>query len=655
MAKKISVFIDSLIQLSYLALAIITPLLFTTFNSELFEVPKMHFVYLISVILLFGTIAKSLIQGPALLKAEMTRPVLVAFVALTIFLIFQVVSTLTSIDKFTSVFGYPSRLNGGLLSQFSYFIIFATSLVNLKPSGAKKLLVGLVIGATGVSVWGIPSHFGLDPTCYVFVQKLTSSCWQKEFDPTLRIFATLGQPNWLASYLTLILPVSIAFFLSAVKRNHRILFFASSLLIFTAIVMTNSRAGILGAFIGISILTALNIKNILKNKFLWILIYVCFAAVILLFGKFLFERFFEAKNTIQIQNNERAELPQTSLPPAPAGTESSEIRIIVWQGALKAFRAKPVLGWGPETFAYSYYKFRPFTHNATTEWNFFYNKAHNEFLNYLANIGTVGTLSYLTFLGLSIYYILIEKDRTDSTLRSSAVSALAGYHTTIFFGFSTVATQTAMFLTIACALLIGAKAGPKKIKLNLNLSGLIPLLLIVFLLFIFSVSFIIRSFFADLFYARKTTRGFANAIETFPIKNPFYLSDYAYNLASAAQDGDEKEEFSSRSLANIHESQRISPANLIIEKRLANAYILLLKTGKADQKEAISAAQKLKNLSPTDPQSYITSAKIYLTIGDLNEAKKEIEKALDLKPGLIEALELLDQINTKILEEESPK
>ncbi|MDO8734650.1 MAG: O-antigen ligase family protein, partial [Elusimicrobiota bacterium] len=37
------------------------------------------------------------------------------------------------------------------------------------------------------------------------------------------------------------------------------------------------------------------------------------------------------------------------------GTESGQIRLIVWKGALEVFKHYPIFGSGVETFAYSYY------------------------------------------------------------------------------------------------------------------------------------------------------------------------------------------------------------------------------------------------------------------------------------------------------------
>jgi O-antigen ligase len=90
---------------------------------------------------------------------------------------------------------------------------------------------------------------------------------------------------------------------------------------------------------------------------------------------------------------------QTSLEKPPTqelgGSDSGKIRLIVWQGAIEAFKQNPLTGSGVETFAFAYYKVKPLAHNLTSEWDYLYNKAHNEYLNYLATTGIFGLGTYL--------------------------------------------------------------------------------------------------------------------------------------------------------------------------------------------------------------------------------------------------------------------
>jgi O-antigen ligase len=75
--------------------------------------------------------------------------------------------------------------------------------------------------------------------------------------------------------------------------------------------------------------------------------------------------------------------------------------------------ANPLFGTGVETFAFAYYTYRPAQHNMTSEWDYLYNKAHNEYLNYLATIGILGLGSYLlmirSFSGLQLKSIFSKQ------------------------------------------------------------------------------------------------------------------------------------------------------------------------------------------------------------------------------------------------------
>ena len=141
MTEKIAKFVDQTIWFSYLTVVVVTPLLFSTKNSELFEVPKMLFVYLAATVIFFLTLIKFVFNGKILIPKSLTLASLIVFVAI------QVVSTLFSIDKFTSIFGYPTRLNGGLLSQFAYLVIFIGALINLNRKMAKQLIVATIVAA----------------------------------------------------------------------------------------------------------------------------------------------------------------------------------------------------------------------------------------------------------------------------------------------------------------------------------------------------------------------------------------------------------------------------------------------------------------------------------------------------------------------------
>jgi cytochrome c-type biogenesis protein CcmH/NrfG len=134
------------------------------------------------------------------------------------------------------------------------------------------------------------------------------------------------------------------------------------------------------------------------------------------------------------------------------GTSSTEIRKIVWSGAVDVWKRYPLLGSGVETFAYSYYKDRPMAHNLVSEWDFLYNKAHNEFLNFLATTGIVGLASYvlllIAFIGYPAYMAVrrgLESFETSAVLFGLSAGLLA-LTVSNALGFSTVMVCVLLFL-----------------------------------------------------------------------------------------------------------------------------------------------------------------------------------------------------------------
>ncbi len=641
--------LDKFIYFVFLALTIIAPLIFTTQTAEVFEVPKMYFVYTASTLLFFATLLKFVSEK------QIKIPTNIVVNTFSVFLIIMAISTITSTDKFTSIYGYPTRLNGGLLSQFAYFVIFITALVSLKAAQAKRLVEAVVFAAVAVSLWGIPSYFDKDPTCLVLIGKLTSSCWQVDFNPTLRIFSTLGQPNWLASYLILALPIAVYKAISEKTKSVKNLFITSTIIIFLALVLTNSLSGILGFAISAALLFIFLGKKFIQDniKIISILSITLIVLGLVFSGKLtsrIKDTLTAAKNTPPAQN-QQAPPAQTKQSPTSGGTDSGQIRLIVWRGALNIFKNWPVLGSGPETFVNTYYLYRPNAHNKTTEWQFFYNKAHNEFLNYLANTGALGFIAYIAFL-ISILYLFLKS--RDKTLLATA-AAMVGYQATIFFGFSTVATATTFTILTAAGIVASRnKTKTYKLKFLNSKASQIFVAAIILVLGLYTLTFVLRFYFASVQEKRAQSLGgleglvaYKNAITIFPAKNPYLLSDFAYNTAvqlSLLESQTNREALSKEVETSVNSAQHTAPNNYIVSQRTAKSYLLLLDLNPNYKDQALTLGQKLISLAPTYPDSYITLAKIQITSGQKESAQKTIRQALELKPDDVEAQELLQQL-----------
>ncbi|KKR13635.1 MAG: hypothetical protein UT40_C0012G0001, partial [Candidatus Woesebacteria bacterium GW2011_GWA1_39_21b] len=174
-------------------------------------------------------------------------------------------------------------------------------------------------------------------------------------------------------------------------------------------------------------------------------------------------------NLMELVNNDKLitnNQSQITLP-GPAlevgGSSSAEIRKIVWKGAVEIWKHYPILGTGVETFAFSYYNYRPVEHNLVSEWDFLYNKAHNEYLNFAATTGTVGLLSYLTLIvSTLLLFVKYLKFNLSIALLSGYVSILV----TNFFGFSVVPVALLFFLFPAIAVSLNQEPGATNLEPN---------------------------------------------------------------------------------------------------------------------------------------------------------------------------------------------
>jgi O-antigen ligase len=152
-----------------------------------------------------------------------------------------------------------------------------------------------------------------------------------------------------------------------------------------------------------------------------------------------------------------------SPPSEPRSVTGStvDIRLAVWKGTLNLIKDHPLLGTGPETFAYSFLLYRPVELNQTAEWEFLYNKAHNEYLNLAACTGLLGLTTYLLLVGKFIWWNTREfmqikanerKCANERILRAGIFAGWMGVLVSDFFGFSVVTTSLLFWLFMALSI-----------------------------------------------------------------------------------------------------------------------------------------------------------------------------------------------------------
>lgn len=465
-----------LIVVCFHALVVTVPLYFRFTTEELFEFNKLLLVYVFTALITGLWISRMIMRGSLSWKRS-------AFdIPLVLFLASQLLSTIFSIHPRTSWLGYYTRFHGGLLSYLAYSLLYSAAVHNLGKKHIKPLLLSAVVSASVVSIYGVLEHFGHSPSCLIITNGASSdvSCWIQ--DVQSRVFATFGQPNWLAAYAITLWP--IAAWLS-VQRSQKLLVrlvsFTAWLLLTVVLLYTKSRSGFLGLMAGVAVLIGLYVvtywwkqrKNpdhkvpLLSQLLLpWLAAGV---AVLLIIGIVSGTPFTPSVGSLQVKTETAADNTEQIEPIvavdrlAAGGTDSGEIRKIVWTGALAVWQRYPLLGSGVETFAYSYYRDRPTAHNLVSEWDFLYNKAHNEVLNFLATTGTVGGFAYLllvSWIGVITWRLLITQQLTanEQQLAAALTAGVAAQFVSNFFGFSTVVITLLWFLYMAFVAILESTA-----------------------------------------------------------------------------------------------------------------------------------------------------------------------------------------------------
>lgn len=684
---------DKIILISFYFLFIIVPLILTPWNYELFEYNKMMVVYGLTIIIMASWLVKMVSQKELKIsRTPFDLPILA-------FLASQILSTIFSLDRHISLWGYYSRFHGGLLSTISYVFLYYAFVSNVSLSHLGNLIKVTLGTASLVAFYGILEHFGIDKNLWVQ-------------DVQNRVFSTLGQPNWLAAYVAVLIPITLGVGLQTIddrklridKKNLSSLSILIIIFAFYLVLLyTKSRSGLLGFWIaniifwGIilfichservkrveeSLSTVSRVKDpstsVGMTLILLLISNLSFLLISFLIGgsglgpleKFSFPQLYQ--NLTRTSPTTPTSLKPSGLSALESGvTESGNIRKIVWQGAWDIFKNNPLFGTGVETFAFSYYKYRPVAHNQTSEWDFLYNKAHNEFLNYLATTGIVGFGSWMWFIFAYIWWVA-KTFFKDNKINFLLIGLFAGWTSiliTDFFGFSVVIVALLFFLIPAISFVLSEKEQTKAwLIFRLSFSrrvqiGFVSLIGLINLIGLISLLQIWR---ADTFFASgyKLNRAgqvtvayekLARALELNP-NEPFYHDEFSYSLATLAQAAYEQKEatlssiFSQQAVAESDSAIKAEPNNLNFYKTRTRVFYALSRLDPKYNTDALEAIYNAAKLAPTEPKIHYNLAILYGRMGQIDLAIKTLRETIKLKPDYRDpyfalALILKDQNN----------
>ncbi|QCX32741.1 hypothetical protein FDN13_02920 [Caloramator sp. E03] len=323
------------------------------------------------------------------------------------------ISTFYSINFYQSLYGKIYRYEG-FLTLICYIIIFF--IASSSYTFSKNHLIYLFTSSSLISIYGILQYFGYN---LVKVDPIRSK-WVRY------VYSTIGNPNFLGSYLVLILPISIYCFI----KSKKIIYIVTSSLFYSTLLLTNTRSAWLGFGVSFILLAILSLKYKKGLKSLLLVLFLIFA--IALFLNF-------NKNNALIKRFDSIIIDAKTFYLNNATSEySGSSRIFIWKRALKLIQKSPFIGYGPDTFDLV---FMSNYRNDVKKYigNIIIDKAHNEYLQIAVTLGIPALFIYLFFLFTILYKAF--KNTKKNILIIPLLCSIIGYLIQAFFNISVVSVS----------------------------------------------------------------------------------------------------------------------------------------------------------------------------------------------------------------------
>ncbi|MCH7759526.1 O-antigen ligase family protein, partial [Patescibacteria group bacterium] len=309
-----------------------------------------------------------------------------------VFIFILGLATIFSQSLAHSFWGYYFRKMGYLIwLHFSaFFLILFFNLKTLKQ--IFRIFYVIVITLTLVVAYGVLQVFGFD----IF-------SWSEGPVFTGRVFSTLGQPNFLGSWLLLAIPM-LVWLIS--KVNHRRLaskfrlYFLKPILIslflvsIFVLVLTQSRGAWIGFFFGFFFFSVI-FAWLKKQKRLARLLLILFAVILIFIGYL---------NLYPLSSKPDDSFLKARFKTLSQFSTIGKLRLIWWQNSLELIQQKPILGYGPETQHLNFIRYYTPEFAALEAINNYPDRAHNDILDMLLISGILGLVSYLFFIGTAFYF-----------------------------------------------------------------------------------------------------------------------------------------------------------------------------------------------------------------------------------------------------------
>lgn len=362
-------------------------------------------------------------------------------ISLFIYFILLAASVYAAENKVFAIIGVPGRWEG-LVTITLYMFLFITARLYLVPD--EGLFKIILVTAIIVSIYGILQTMNFDP----FPRDVLRENWSS------RAFSTMGNPNFLGSYIVLIIPTSIYFYII----NKNITGLTAYAILFYCLLSTGTRGAWLGTIASIMAFAAIHYMyfRYSKGEFTRYIILIVITMLLLALYNFYTEgAFIDRFLSIARDANE-------FLTKGDRADYSGANRGFIWKRVAELIKKRPLTGYGIENLGEAFKKY--YTQDMIELWNEvrYLDKAHNEYLHIAVTSGIPSLLVYLTFISQIILKGLFRLKNCKTALL--ILSSVIGYMTAAFFNISVV--SVAYVYWIFLGLLAGSNGNCYKFNLR---------------------------------------------------------------------------------------------------------------------------------------------------------------------------------------------
>ncbi len=564
----------------------------------------------------------------------------------------------TGIAIITSIFGINPKLSfiGDLermwaINTWAHLILFfiiVTSILKTKKEWFSFLNISLIF-CSYIAIYGYLQRWGVSG---IFQTGIT------------RIQSVLGNSAYVAGILLLSSILSFYLLIKTKGFWWKLLFIIHILIQLPAMFMAEIRGAQIAFFFVLFIISIVFIFKLKDKKIKFgIISFLILLAIV-------FGLAFNNKEADWVKNN--SVLHRLTSISLTAGTVRT--RLISWEGGLKAFQERPIMGYGMENYYYAFDKyFQADYYNiaATETW---FDRAHNMVMENLVAHGIFGLLAYFSIFIITLIYLykVYKKDPSENWLFSLFFGSLmVAYFIQNFFVFDSLAVTMFFFFILAYINHQVTDELEKDFVYEKHLpklanGAIISLGTIICFYLVFGMNFTQAQVAKRNYVVQKLlyqSTDFNNTLDE--IKKLYEINSYL-NRDSSTMIVDTLTKISAQIktqeeaqpffkiidflINRLKEHEKINNQDAYMKLNLARLYMLkagFLQRDSDESQEVLRVANKVLEeaieLSPERLHNYYFLAKVQMTLGQAEEAIESLKQALNYNPEYADTYLYLSQ------------